>query len=602
MSRGECSKVYLRALRLPWWVACGACAAAFIGYVVGTAVVYRQAHQPLVEIAKTLPAIPLVGGMMGAFCYFGTARALHPVVAWCSLELERIPVIRLVPLRTKFLTTACVLAVSSLCLLQPAAYTLGQLITERHLTDGALLRLRTVAAQLSSEKRTDSISRLQDAALGAHGYVMMVDSIGSIVTPHPLGYTKLTQERIYQLSQRLQEQSEGEGAWVDRVGRHRIISFVRPAAASWMLISVSFPSDFSPPLHQFIRCSLVVVLEVFFVVVLFGWYYTRGITTPLAELTHAAQRIAEHGDISRQVPVTTDDEISDLARSFNRMLAQLQASRVDVEEYTKRLEQSTQELSALNQEMEDLLRVVSHDLRAPLINIQGFSKRLEPIMTETVHMLDRLVAESGGEQLRSSVATLKSEVQPQWLESLRFISKSVEKMDALLSSLLTVSRAGRKADPLQTVNLYEIVSDVLATFHHQLDASSIRMVRRPLPQGVVCRRHEINQVFSNLISNAINYMGGGKQRVIEIGGIECGESVECFVRDTGVGISFEDHQRIFQMFTRLQTVDAPGEGTGLAYVKRILRSHGGTIWVVSQRGQGSTFFISLPKRQTAARG
>ena len=177
-------------------------------------------------------------------------------------------------------------------------------------------------------------------------------------------------------------------------------------------------------------------------------------------------------------------------------------------------------------------------------------------------------------------------------------------MDALLASLLAVSRVGRKADPMRPNNLDEILDDVLATFDHQLRELAILVVRHPLPASVPCRRNEINQVLSNLISNAIKYMGAHERRFIEIGSTTQLDHVACYVRDTGIGINPEDQPRIFQMFTRLQAIDTPGEGVGLAYVKKILRSHGGQIWVTSQRGQGSTFFFTLPleQQQPVARG
>jgi signal transduction histidine kinase len=165
---------------------------------------------------------------------------------------------------------------------------------------------------------------------------------------------------------------------------------------------------------------------------------------------------------------------------------------------------------------------------------------------------------------------------------------------------LAISRVGRKADPIQPNDLNAILEDVLATFHHQLQESAIQIIRHPLPQGVPCRRNEINQVFSNLLSNAINYMGVSEQRFVEIGAAARDNEVECFIRDTGIGIGPEDQERVFNMFTRLQAVDVPGEGIGLAYVKRILRSHGGRAWVTSAKGQGSTFFFTLPMHHAAA--
>jgi signal transduction histidine kinase len=251
--------------------------------------------------------------------------------------------------------------------------------------------------------------------------------------------------------------------------------------------------------------------------------------------------------------------------------------------------------------MEDLLHVVSHDLRAPLINVQGFSKRLEPLMKEITATLDQVAVHSGQDGLRAQVQTLKDQAQSRFAESLRFISKGVEKMDTLLSLLLAISRVGRKADPIQPHDLDTILDDVLATFDHQLQERALRVIRHPLPKRIPCRRNEINQVFSNLLANAINYMGPSQDRFIEIGADTRDNEVECYIRDTGIGMAPEDHERVFQMFTRLQAIDVPGEGVGLAYVRKILRSHGGRIRVVSAKGQGSTFFFTLPMaRETAA--
>ena len=595
VDRKRCVMVYARAINLPLWVARGAFAAALIGYLVGTCVVHWQAQQPFIEmIPKTLPAIPLVGGMMGAFCYFGTARALQPVLAWCSVQLRHARPLQRVSLATKFLTTSCVLAIAALCLLQPAAYRLGQVIVEEQLQDRAREQLQLSVYRMGMfERPKDKLAVLQKSSLGGHGYVFVTDAQGRIVSPHPQAYADVSQEHFYKLNTHLLSQ---QGSWVDRVRQHRVVAFVRVANPPWTIFSISLPDDFASPLHHFVQFSLIAMLEVLFVVILFGRYYTKSITTPLAELTQAVRRIAEHDDFSQHVPVTTNDELSEVARSFNRMVEQLQTSKVDLEDYTRRLERSTQELSVLNQEMEDLLRVVSHDLRAPLINIQGFSKRLEPLMQETVRALDQITGTSRDDGLREQVEQLKAGLQARFAESLRFISKGVEKMDTLLSLLLAISRVGRKADPIEPHDLNAIVDDVLTIFAHQLQEHAIQVIRHSLPQGVPCRRNEINQVFSNLLSNAIHYMGASHQRFIEIGATPYDDRVECFVKDTGIGISPEDQDRIFQMFTRLQAIDAPGEGIGLAYVKKILRSHGGKIWVVSQRGQGSTFFFTLPMR------
>ncbi len=323
------------------------------------------------------------------------------------------------------------------------------------------------------------------------------------------------------------------------------------------------------------------------------------LTKPLQRLKAATHEVAA-GNLEVRLEGGPHDEVGDLTRAFNQMVHEVRQARNRIEESNRQLEATAKELTSLNQEMEDLLRVASHDLRAPLINIQGFTKRLEPIMADTLRLLEQAAGSRADAGLRGGIEALRGQVQTRFAESIRFISKGVEKMDSLLTSLLAVSRVSRKADPVQPNDLNEVVEDVLAVFDHQLKDRSIEVIRHPLPSDVACRRNEINQVFSNLISNAINYMGPVDRRYIEIGSTERPDEVECYVRDTGIGIGDEDQDRIFNMFTRLQAVDVPGEGVGLAYVKKILRSHGGKLWVHSKQGQGSTFFFTLPRHRTFA--
>ena len=138
---------------------------------------------------------------------------------------------------------------------------------------------------------------------------------------------------------------------------------------------------------------------------------------------------------------------------------------------------------------------------------------------------------------------------------------------------------GRQREPLAVHDLNVLLEEVLPTFAHQLKEQRIEVLRHPLPTQVACRRSELLQVFANLLANAIKFMGDASRREIELGGRATADGVECYVKDTGIGIVPEDQARIFQLFSQLQTLEAPGEGIGLAYVRKILRSHGGDIRV-----------------------
>jgi signal transduction histidine kinase len=114
---------------------------------------------------------------------------------------------------------------------------------------------------------------------------------------------------------------------------------------------------------------------------------------------------------------------------------------------------------------------------------------------------------------------------------------------------------------------------------------------------IFCEKERINQVFSNLLSNAVNYIGENPNPQIEINYQDKGKSFLFCVRDSGIGIEEKNFDKIFQLFKRVGDMDVKGDGMGLAYVKKIIQQHQGEIWVESEKGKGSTFYFTLPKRE-----
>ncbi|OGQ04098.1 MAG: hypothetical protein A2W61_07100 [Deltaproteobacteria bacterium RIFCSPLOWO2_01_44_7] len=252
-----------------------------------------------------------------------------------------------------------------------------------------------------------------------------------------------------------------------------------------------------------------------------------------------------------------------LFKENKKLVDSLQLTNRDLEAINRRL-------VSLNEEMESILHIVSHDLRAPLINIQGFSTKLSG-----------LVEPSKSEELSTCI---------------RFIHKGVEKMDALIQGLLRVARVGHKAYPFQENDLDKIVEDIRAVFDFELKDRSIQFIKPKKFPKIWCRKDEINQVFSNLISNAIHYMGNQPKKTIEVGFEETFDYFKFWVRDTGIGIAKKDMERIFKLFERLEEIPVKGEGLGLALVKKIVQRHDGKVWVESYKGEGSTFYFTLPKK------
>lgn len=242
-------------------------------------------------------------------------------------------------------------------------------------------------------------------------------------------------------------------------------------------------------------------------------------------------------------------------------LAERKQAEQEREELIKKLE-------AQNAELERFTYTVSHDLKSPLVTIQGFLGYLEEDM-----------AAGDIERFRQ--------------DSQR-IANAVDSMNSQLKDLLELSRIGRLMNPPEDVPFDEIAQEVLEILHGGLEARGVTVTLSPNLPTVHGDRQRLNEVLQNLVDNAVKFMGDQPDPHIEIGqeGEEDGKLI-FFVRDNGIGIPSKYYERIFGLFERL---DAQYEGTGigLALVKRIVEYHGGRIWVESEVGTGSVFYFSLP--------
>jgi signal transduction histidine kinase len=169
-------------------------------------------------------------------------------------------------------------------------------------------------------------------------------------------------------------------------------------------------------------------------------------------------------------------------------------------------------------------------------------------------------------------------------------------MERLVSDLLTLSMIGRLVPDLQDVSCEEIVREVFSSLESRINDKGVRVVIPENLPRVFCDRIRIYQVFENLISNAIKFVGDAKDPRVEIGYRDEGILHRFSVKDNGIGIAPESHQAIFEKFCRLKEVkDEEGTGLGLPIVEKILERFGGEVWVDSEKGKGAAFHFTLPK-------
>jgi signal transduction histidine kinase len=226
------------------------------------------------------------------------------------------------------------------------------------------------------------------------------------------------------------------------------------------------------------------------------------------------------------------------------------------------------ELSTKNAELEQFTYTVSHDLKSPLVTINGFLGYIQQ------------------DAFAGDTERLQKDIQR--------VTEAVHKMQSLLNELLELSRIGRLINAPETVPFSELVQEAISLVQGRLDERGVSIFIQPNLPSVHGDRPRLVEVLQNLLDNAAKYMGSQPEPRIEIGqrGEENGFPV-FFVRDNGIGIEPQHHERIFGLFNKL---DARSEGTGvgLALVKRIIEVHGGRIQVESEAGKGSTFLFTLP--------
>ncbi len=267
-------------------------------------------------------------------------------------------------------------------------------------------------------------------------------------------------------------------------------------------------------------------------------------------------------------------------------IAQDITERKQMEEERERL---LAELEDKSQELEQLVFIASHDLRSPLVNIQGFSREIEQSLKQMRSVLEE-------EDIPSSVKEkLASPIGEDIADSLNYILTSSSKIDSMLAGLLKVSRLGRVSLTIEKINMKDLMAEVVGVFEFQTREAGVKLEVGRLPQ---CQgdRAQLNQVFSNLIDNALKFLDPERPGIIRISGRKEDRQVVYTVEDNGIGIAPENQKTVFQIFRRFAPMDTPGEGLGLNIVRRILDRHGGKIWLESEPGKGSRFHVALPIR------
>jgi PAS domain S-box-containing protein len=258
--------------------------------------------------------------------------------------------------------------------------------------------------------------------------------------------------------------------------------------------------------------------------------------------------------------------------------------RKNAEEEMKKL---NNDIELKNKELEEVINATSHDLRSPLISVIGFSKSMEKNFQ---HISSIIESDKSSVELEAILTPIISDIK----ESIGYVRSSALNMEDLLTGLSKVLRIGYIALEKEQLDMNMLISDIKNVIEFQIEEAGAILEISELPP-CFGDQHQIHQLFSNLVGNALKYLDPGRPGVIRVSGYNdaCNQSVYC-VEDSGIGISPENHEKIFGMFHQIEPAKGKGQGLGLTLVSRILDRHNGKIWVESDPGKGSKFFVSLP--------
>ncbi|MGZ5599577.1 MAG: sensor histidine kinase [Methylobacter sp.] len=323
---------------------------------------------------------------------------------------------------------------------------------------------------------------------------------------------------------------------------------------------------------------------------------------PIRHLANIATIISHDENYALRAKKFANDEVGQLTESFNTMLEQIQlrdemlsahSRKLEqlVEQRTKSLSETVQQLSESNEELKDFSYIVSHDLRAPMINVQGFVNELDLSLKDLRHNLEP-VLELMPEHNQDALMEILDDDIP---TSTRFIAGGVAKMNQLLAGILKISRLGRQELNIGMIDTQRLVNDDIVAIKYQSDRAKAEFQVHALPQ-VQADPYLLTQIFANLLSNAVKYLDPKRPGRIEIWSEDQGDHFRFFVKDNGLGISEKDQKKIFEMFRRGSNHSVEGEGVGLNYVKSAIKRLGGSISVESTVGHGSVFSFTLPKK------
>jgi signal transduction histidine kinase len=314
-------------------------------------------------------------------------------------------------------------------------------------------------------------------------------------------------------------------------------------------------------------------------------------TSKIAEAQRSAERLAQLTMFGVMAVVILSLLAFARIASHNEELhlahEKLAAAKDALEE---RVRERTGDLQTANDEIQRYAYIVGHDLRAPLVNIIGFTRELDTAASVITPLFDLPELQRDDPAIAKARRAIDEDIP----EALKFIKASATRMDGLINAILAVSRLGRLPLRPQSIDLAALTMTCIASLQHSLnEAGASISIEGRLPPFIGDAR-AMEQVMTNLLDNAAKYLSRERTGHVIVRGSRIGSQIRIEIEDNGRGVAPSDHERIFELFRRSGKQDRAGEGIGLAHVRRLVRRMGGDIKVRSDGMTGSVFSITLP--------
>lgn len=408
--------------------------------------------------------------------------------------------------------------------------------------------------------------------------IALVDSKGTILTWHPDGEkmrgTSLANSPLFAFARAIQGVSVRENIAVNGVSRLWAVSGLPEFddAGLRVLIGAS-TADLLATANQRLAQSLAILAAIWLLVFAGAWALAElAIRRPAARVIAAVSQFSG-GDFGARIGAPyPSGEIGALMAALDQAFALMQSQRNEIQQLNAGLERSvaerTAQLEVSVKELEGFTYTVSHDLRAPLRAIDGFSRLL--------------------------IRDFADKLDEEGMRRLGVIRDNSHKMSMLIEDLLAFSRLGREALSTAAIDMNGLVSEVVDEFRQNGEAlPPLALGNLPPARGDAAL---IKQVWVNLLGNAAKFSGQRAQPVIEVSGRAEGGEAIYMVKDNGAGFDMRFYDKLFGIFQRLHGMaEFAGTGVGLAIVQRIITRHGGRVWAEGKVGAGATFYFSLPQ-------